>query len=117
MNTTNGTWEPVRKKKPTVSWLGAGVRAKTIKAVGNNIEARKKLTNDENESYRMRELKSNTQRQQQDKFEASLPYLELNMFSKSLVLVLVQDNNSGINLPGGSVPNRLAPPMPVSKCK
>ena len=113
MNAKNESWAPVRKKKPTVSWLGAGVKAKTIvKTVGSNIEARQKLTNNENNGYRMSEIKTRAQQEQQNKLEASLPYLD--MMSKSLVLVLVQDNNVALNLPGGSVQNRLAPPMPIS---
>ena len=118
MNEKNGSWAPVRKKKPTVSWIGAGVKARKLTSIGDklgsNIEARQKLTNNENDGYRISEIKSKTQQAQQNKLEASLPYVEINMMSKSLVLVLVQDNNAAINLPGGSVQNRLAPPMPIS---
>ena len=116
MNKKNESWAPARRKKQSLSWLGAGVKARTIKAVGNNIEARQKLANNGNDGYLMTEIKNTIQQQQQNRLEASLPYLGLDMMSK-YVLVLVQDTNSALNIPGGSVQNRLAPPMPISKYK
>ena len=112
-------WSIVEKKKPTASWLGAGVRVRKG-AVLQQIA--------KNNAVTLTEITQNTLNKTKtvpkdatniSPLETNLPYLELDMLCKSPVLVLVQDNTLSSNMPGGnSSSHRLAPPsMFMSKNK
>ena len=106
-------WSIVEKKRPTASWLGAGVRVRKG-AVLQQIA--------KNNAVTLTEITQNTLNKTKtvpkdatniSPLETNLPYLELDMLCKSPVLVLVQDNTLSSNMPGGvgnSSSHRLAPP-------
>ena len=114
-------WSIVEKKKPTASWLGAGVRVRKGAALQQIAK---------NNAVTLTEISQNTLNKTKtvpkdvtniSPLETNLPYLELDMLCKSPVLVLVQDNTLSSKMPGGVgnlSSNRLAPPsMFMSKYK
>ena len=111
----------LQKKKQVVSWLGAGVKARNLQALQalaekdlrrrTDLEGNNVIPDKDNNTFQMSEIENFSEKSNYvSKLEISQSNLQLNMMCRSSVLVLVQDNKTALNVPGGFSQNRLAPP-------
>ena len=104
--------QKLKKKKQLVSWLGAGVKVRNLQTLENLAKQDLNRRNDvvEDNSFLMSDIKNYSNEQSNYVSKLEITQSNLNMMCRSSVLVLVQDNNASLNVPGALVQNRLAPP-------